>query len=251
MSFLSKLKILEEIMLRGEWPNEKALMTEVLSCSPSNFAGLKPSHLDDCINYGNSRLEDMGLEPVRERPEDDPGRCEDIWDDRPKTFVPHKWRWSNSAKKAVGIRADTVEIPIDEAEVFGAKGGFVSKETTYLSRFEVNELNDSLISADNEVSFAGSTEPVNIADFKSQVTIPGHWMEGNNGVCEKYPAEELEQGPSPEVSELGKRIREQKEFDKRVADIERREREIEQSLRAIDDMAKANGLLCEEPEDDI
>jgi hypothetical protein len=220
MSFSGKLKILREIMKKGGWEDERALMGEALFSSPPTFSGLRPSHADDCIAYGNSRLIDMGLEPVGIRPEDDPGRCEDIWDEGPRVFVTNKRRWSAPSKKLAGIKMHEIDF-LDEAIAPPEElGGVVSE--SYLSDVE-------------------------IGDFNSQVT----WVEDNNGEPEKYPAEEFDLGPSPKVSELGKRIREQKEFDKRVADVERREREVEYSLRAIDDMAKAKGLLCEEPEDDI
>lgn len=79
----SKLRVLREIREKGKWMNEKALMSEALVSSPANFSGLRLSHVDVCIDYGNSKLVDMGFKPVTARPEDDPGRCEDIWDEEP------------------------------------------------------------------------------------------------------------------------------------------------------------------------
>ncbi len=97
------LKTLKEILSKGAWGTEEALMGEVLRLHPKKFESLYENDALRIINYGNEILVGMGIPPVlisdvAESPdhmemeistqpistEDTTGKCVDLWDDVPR-----------------------------------------------------------------------------------------------------------------------------------------------------------------------
>lgn len=76
-----KVSILHRIRRAYGWENAKSLMSEALKVSPDKFSELSDYDAAKCITYGNSKLARRGAPPILPGPEDDPGRCEDLWDD--------------------------------------------------------------------------------------------------------------------------------------------------------------------------
>jgi len=90
LEFKVKLDVLKRIFKRGKeiWPTQSSLMHEALSVAPSSFDKLKFRHIDPIIAKGNSELVKRGIEPVEPKPEDYPGRCEDLWNDQIEDDFP-------------------------------------------------------------------------------------------------------------------------------------------------------------------
>jgi hypothetical protein len=80
----NKIKMLKKIFKRGKeegkWKVQGDLMSEILHVHPSRLDNLVGGDLDLCLSFGNYKLESWGLDQVKPAPEDDPGRCEDLWD---------------------------------------------------------------------------------------------------------------------------------------------------------------------------
>lgn len=76
----AKVAALKEIRRIGKWQFENSLMSQALNAHPSRFEGLTEGDMNTCISYGNSRLCDMGFDPVNVDPLVDEGVCLDLWD---------------------------------------------------------------------------------------------------------------------------------------------------------------------------
>ena len=80
-SFKAVLEQAKEILKAGPWETEKDFMDSALRLYPGSLSSLTKRDLIRCVAKGNAKLEAMGIEAIKVRPEYDPGVCRDLWTD--------------------------------------------------------------------------------------------------------------------------------------------------------------------------
>lgn len=122
----AKVTMLRKIMEAGHWRNEKELMRDTLTISPNKFERLSDRDIDSCIARANAKLMYNGVEPVKPEPENDEGRCLDIWEDdaqskdasrafkwgrvKPNKFKPTPGKvWTSTSGDWESFRTDEID----------------------------------------------------------------------------------------------------------------------------------------------